>query len=76
MCAQCMAGAAMAVGSASGVRAWLATRTWAVLSPRRLRVATRVLFVLALIGSSIGVSATTRSPAPPAPSDGVASETR
>ena len=69
MCAQCMAGAAMAVGSASGVRAWLATRTWAMLTARRLRIATRALVALALIGSSIGIGGTTASPAPSAVAD-------
>jgi hypothetical protein len=48
MCAQCMAAAATAAAGATGIRAWLATRGWAWLTPLRLRRATIGLLVVAL----------------------------
>jgi len=48
MCAQCMAAAATAAVGATGIRAWLATRGWAWLTPLRLRRATIALLVVAL----------------------------
>jgi hypothetical protein len=53
MCAQCMATATVAAAGASGVRAWLATRSWAWLTPRRMRRAT-----IALLAVALGVTAT------------------
>jgi hypothetical protein len=58
MCAQCMATAVTAATGATGLRAWLATRSWAWLTPRRLRGATIALAVAAL-----SVTATLSSPA-------------
>jgi hypothetical protein len=55
MCAQCMATAAVAVGAASGLRAWLAARQPAWLTARRLRAATIGLLAVALIAAGIGV---------------------
>ncbi len=48
MCAQCMAAAATAAAGATGIRAWLATRGWAWVTPTRLRHATIGLLVVAL----------------------------
>ena len=63
MCAQCMAGAATAVGAASGVRAYLAARGYRWLTRGRLRAITIALVVAAVLasgtllsGSSPGVS--------------------
>jgi hypothetical protein len=58
MCAQCMMGATAALTGAAGMRAWLATRAFAWLTPRRLRAATMTLLVLGVIGSSVGLSGT------------------
>jgi hypothetical protein len=51
MCAQCMATAAAAVGSASGIRGWLVARGFTWLTPRRLRAITIGLMVLAVLGA-------------------------
>jgi hypothetical protein len=52
MCAQCMASAAAAVGGASGLRAWLGTRTSAWLTPKRLKWLTRTLGAVAILASA------------------------
>jgi hypothetical protein len=44
-----MAMAAAAVGSAGGVRGWLAARGFAWLTPRRLRLLTIALMVTAVL---------------------------
>jgi hypothetical protein len=56
MCMQCMAGAMTATAGAAGIRAWLATRAFAWLTPRRLRALTLVLIGGALIASTLLVS--------------------
>lgn len=56
MCAQCMATAMTAVGTASGVRAYLGTRRFRWLTPRRLRAMTIALAVLAVLASATLVS--------------------
>ena len=53
MCVQCMLGASAAVGSASGIRSWLATRHWGWLTSQRLHRIT-----LGLIGAALVASAT------------------
>lgn len=53
MCAQCMVGATAAVGSAAGLRAWLATRGW--LTPPALRRVTVALLVVAVMASAVGL---------------------
>ena len=63
MCIQCMAGAMTAVGAASGTRAYLATRRFAWLTRKRLRVITVCLAVVALAVSATGLSGS--SPAHP-----------
>jgi hypothetical protein len=52
MCVQCMMGASAAVGSASGLRSWLATRNWAWLTPQRLHRITMGLVLTALVASA------------------------
>jgi hypothetical protein len=58
MCAQCMMGATTAAAGATGIRAWLGTRSYAWLTPRRMRFATVSLLGAGLIGASVGVSGT------------------
>jgi hypothetical protein len=53
MCAQCMGAAAAMVGSAGGLRAWLAIRSPAWLTPRRMRVITAALLSGAVVASGI-----------------------
>ncbi len=48
---QCMAGAATAVGAASGARAYLGARRVRWLTPRRLRALTIGLAVAAVVAS-------------------------
>lgn len=55
MCAQCMTTAAVAAAGASGVRAWLATRRWAWVTPSRLRMVTAGL-ALTAIGAAATLS--------------------
>ena len=54
MRAQCMATATPAVAGATGIRAWLATRGYAWLTPRRLRVTTGALLSVAVVVAAIG----------------------
>ncbi len=56
MCTQCSMGAITAVAGASGIRAWLATKAFSWLTPRRMRAVTISLGVAALAGSSLGLS--------------------
>ncbi len=51
MCAQCMAAAATTVAGATGIRAWLGTRRWAWLTPRRLRRTTVALLAIAIVAA-------------------------
>lgn len=54
MCAQCMAGAATAAAAATGLRAWLATRGFAWLTPARLRRVSAGIIVTAAIFAGAG----------------------
>jgi hypothetical protein len=56
MCAQCMASAMTAVGAASGTRAYLGSRRYAWLTPKRLRVITILLAISAVLASATLVS--------------------
>jgi hypothetical protein len=56
MCAQCMSTAMAAVGTASGLRAFVAGRRYSWLTPRRLRAVTFVLATCAVIASATLVS--------------------
>jgi hypothetical protein len=58
MCMQCMASAMSAVGAASGTRAFIASRHFSWLTPRRLRALTIVLLAAALVASATLVSGT------------------
>jgi hypothetical protein len=55
MCVQCAATAAAAVGSASGVRAWLRSHAGDWLTPGRLRTITIGLLALAVVVSGVGL---------------------
>jgi hypothetical protein len=59
MCAQCMAGAATAVASATGIRAYLGAHTPSWLDQARMRRLTILLMVAAVIASSTLVSGST-----------------
>lgn len=52
MCAQCMTTAVAAVGAASGLRAWLATRGGAWLTAARLRALTAGLIACAVLAAA------------------------
>ncbi|MBN1530360.1 MAG: hypothetical protein JW895_14965 [Thermoleophilaceae bacterium] len=54
MCMQCMAAATTAAAGATGARSWLATRSWAWLTARRLKIATGGLMFVALTLSATG----------------------
>jgi hypothetical protein len=49
-----MMGAMTAGADVTGTRAWLATRGYSWITPRRMRIATISLIVAGLIASSIG----------------------
>ncbi len=53
MCAQCMSAAAVAVGAAGGLRAWLGARRPVWLSPRRSRAVTVLLFACAAVAAAL-----------------------
>jgi hypothetical protein len=50
---QCMMGAMTAGASATGIRSWLARRSFSWLTPRRLRMITAGLLLAALVASSV-----------------------
>jgi hypothetical protein len=52
---QCAATAAVAVGSASGIRAWLRIRAAAWLTASRMKAVSVALLSLAVIASGIGL---------------------
>jgi hypothetical protein len=52
MCAQCMATAATAGATATGIRSWLAAKSPEWLSAARLRIVTIALIVLAVLASA------------------------
>jgi hypothetical protein len=51
MCAQCISTAAVTVAGATGLRAWLATRGWAWVTPRLMRWASAALLTVALVAA-------------------------
>lgn len=63
MCMQCMAGAMTATAGAAGIRAWLATRAFGWLTPKRMKAITMVLTGAVLIASAVLVSGTSAPPA-------------
>jgi hypothetical protein len=50
-----------AIAGASGVRSWLQAHHMGWLTPKRLRIVTIALFVIATIGSSVGLSGSTKA---------------
>jgi hypothetical protein len=56
MCTQCMMGATTALTGAVGMRAWIAAKGGAWLTPRRLRALTIALLAAGVVGSSAGIS--------------------
>lgn len=62
MCMQCMASAMTATAGAAGLRAWLATRAFAWLTPRRLKAITVALVAIALLASTVLVGGSTPAP--------------
>jgi hypothetical protein len=62
MCMQCMASAMTAVGAASGTRAYVASRHFTWLTPRRLKALTVSLVVAALMASATLVSGSAAAP--------------
>lgn len=56
MCGQCVTAAMTAAAGATGVRAWLAAKRPAWVTPRRLRLATVALIVAGLVVASLGLS--------------------
>jgi hypothetical protein len=58
MCAQCVMGASTAAAGVTGMRAWLVTKGFAWMTPRRTRLATISMVVVGLIGASVGLSGT------------------
>jgi hypothetical protein len=55
MCVQCIGTAAVAVGAASGIRAWLALRSPAWLTAGRTRALTAALLTVAVLASGLSV---------------------
>lgn len=55
MCIQCAATATVAVGSASGIRAWLKMHAGSWLTPARMKLVTIALLSLAVVASGIGL---------------------
>ena len=53
MCMQCAATAAVAVGSASGLRAWVAAKQPRWLTPSRLRALTVALMGVAVLAAGM-----------------------
>lgn len=56
MCMQCMAGASLALGTATTTRSWLATRSW--MTPKALKRATVTLLLAAVTASCFIPAAT------------------
>jgi hypothetical protein len=48
-----------AMAGASGARAWLQSRGWAILTPERLRRVTVMVFAIATVVSTVGLSGST-----------------
>jgi hypothetical protein len=53
MCLQCATYAAVSVGAAGGLRAWVAARRPSWVTPRRLRILTAALLTLAVLAAGI-----------------------
>jgi hypothetical protein len=55
MCMQCMAAAMGVTATASGTRAYVATRRFAWVTPRRMKAITMALVAVAVIASSVAL---------------------
>jgi hypothetical protein len=53
-----MMGATTAAAGVTGARAWLASKGYAWMTPRRMRRATGALVVVGVIGASVGLTGT------------------
>lgn len=62
MCMQCMAGAMTATAGAAGIRAWLATRAFGWLTPKRLKAITIGLIAVALLASTVLIGGASAPP--------------
>ena len=56
MCAQCWTAAATAVGGATGLRAWIATRSPSWATPARMKLLTLSLLLVAVLAASLRFS--------------------
>lgn len=54
MCAQCMVTATAAAGAATGLRSWLAVKSFAWVTPLRLKRITFALITAALVLAATG----------------------
>lgn len=61
---QCMMGAMTAGAGATGVRSWIATRTWAWLTPIRLKRITLALLTVAVVAATFLIGGSTPPPPP------------
>lgn len=62
MCMQCMAGAMTATAGAAGIRAWLATRAFGWLTPKRMKAITIGLIAFALLASTVLIGGSSTPP--------------
>jgi len=62
MCMQCMAGAMTATAGAAGIRAWLATRAFRWLTPKRMKAITIGLIAVALLASTVLIGGSSAAP--------------
>ena len=61
MCTQCMAMAMTTGAAVTGVRSWLATRSYSWLTPTRLRRATICLLAVGLLASAVLIGGSGRT---------------
>lgn len=54
---QCAAGAMTAAAGATGARAWLATKAFSWMTPRRMRLASFSLVGTGVLAAALGLSA-------------------
>ncbi len=64
MCMQCMATAMTTGAAATGMRAWLATRSPSWMTPRRLKRATVAILAVGVLASGTHMAPNGASPGP------------